>query len=572
MPRTAVLRSWTPTRVGALVALVSGLVILGPALAPGYLLRYDLVFVPHLGFGERVLGLDGTLPRAVPNDLVVAAFSTVLPGWVVQKLLLVVVFVAVGSGVGALASSRVAAAAAAVAATWNPWVGERLGIGHWGYLLGYAALPWVAAAARGARAGEHRGRWRLVAWVGVAGLGGSTALVLAALLALAVLVVPTGSRRTIGPVAVLFGAALLAAGPWLWPAITLAPSASVDPLGAQLFGAGADTPLGVVLSLVTGGGIWNEAAWLPDRRGWVGALTALVAVVLVVALAWRSQGWRRDPAYGGLAVAGVVGLGLGMLGAAPGGTDLLAWLGSTVPGGGLLRDGQKFVALWVLLLAVGSGVAAERIWAAFPSGAVLARGVLAAVPPLLGMVALPGLAWGASGVWRSVGYPAIMTEVAARVDADGGTLAVLPWQTYRRYAWNHDTVVLDPWSRLVRGRVLSSDDLPVSGQVVTGEDPRAAAIARAVRGSGPLDPVLRGQGATHVVIQTDQPGAAAQAARVGGVVVARGTGLELRLLGPRVIAGPAPWWRWVGLLAGLASVVGAVSYLTTRIRSGWVLP
>ncbi len=35
---------------------------------------------------------------------------------------------------------------------WNPFVAERLGLGHWPVLLGYAALPWLVVAAR---------RWRV---------------------------------------------------------------------------------------------------------------------------------------------------------------------------------------------------------------------------------------------------------------------------------------------------------------------------------------------------------------------------------------------------------------------------
>ena len=58
--------------VGSLVGTLVGLVVLGPALAPGYTLHYDLVFVPDLPLSARTLGTDGSVPRAVPNDLVVA--------------------------------------------------------------------------------------------------------------------------------------------------------------------------------------------------------------------------------------------------------------------------------------------------------------------------------------------------------------------------------------------------------------------------------------------------------------------------------------------------------------------
>ena len=586
----------SPTVAGAIVGLLAGAVILGPALAPGYLLHYDLVFVPHLGFGERTLGIDGSIPRAVPNDLLVALLTTVLPGWLVEKGLLLLVFGGVGAGVGALSSSRAAASGAALAATWNPWVGERLGIGHWGYLLGYAALPWVARAASSARAGRPHGRWRLAAWIGVAGLGGSTAWALAVLVAVAVLLLPatspaSGRGRS---VLALGGAAALAAGPWLWPTLALAPSATADPLGVELFAARADTPLGVLVSLVTGGGIWNEAVWLVDRRGAIGAAAALLAVILALAGFVRSRTWRGQAAVGGLLGAGLVGLAIALVGAFSGGRAVLAWLGETVPGAGLLRDGQKFMAPWMLLVALATGVTVDLVWRAFGAsaqtpgavltpgaaltpgavlaerGALVARAVLAAAPALLGVVALPGLGWGAHGAWQSATYPAAMIEAAERVDAMGGTVAVLPWATYRRFDWNRDRVVLDPWARLGRGRGLSSDELPVSGQRVRGESPAGAEIGEVSRGTGPMDAVLQRHGVTAVLILTDQPGAAAIARRVGGEVAFSGPGLELRTLAPGPVAAAraddqSPWFRLVGLAAGLASVLVSLGFAATRI-------
>ena len=56
----------------ALAGLVLGLLALGPGLAPGYLLSYDMVFVPRMPFSAALIGLTGGPPRAVPSDAVVA--------------------------------------------------------------------------------------------------------------------------------------------------------------------------------------------------------------------------------------------------------------------------------------------------------------------------------------------------------------------------------------------------------------------------------------------------------------------------------------------------------------------
>src|SRR5258708_10919723 len=76
----------------ACIGLLLGLLALGPGLGPGYLLSYDMVFVPRPPFNALVLGTSGTLPRAVPSDAVIAALARVLPADVAQKLALLAIF------------------------------------------------------------------------------------------------------------------------------------------------------------------------------------------------------------------------------------------------------------------------------------------------------------------------------------------------------------------------------------------------------------------------------------------------------------------------------------------------
>jgi len=104
------------------------------------------------------LGEPERVTNEVPSDLVVAVLSRLVPTDVVQKLLLVGTFVAAGWGSGRLVGSgRAAASAAAAFYCWNAFVYERLVIGHWALLIGYAALPWVVLAARRWRRGRDDG-------------------------------------------------------------------------------------------------------------------------------------------------------------------------------------------------------------------------------------------------------------------------------------------------------------------------------------------------------------------------------------------------------------------------------
>ncbi|WP_017571978.1 hypothetical protein [Nocardiopsis halotolerans] len=175
------------------MGLLAGVLALGPALGPGYVLRYDMVFVPDPSLGTVLRGADG-FPRAVPSDAAVAALSAVLPGDVVQSVALLAVFTVGGAGAARLVSrvlcrggrigALLASAAAGAAYVWNPFVAERLLLGQWAMLLGYAGLPWVVGAtARLAVVRPAAGFAGLVRALLPAAVGGFSSVVLSALTA-----------------------------------------------------------------------------------------------------------------------------------------------------------------------------------------------------------------------------------------------------------------------------------------------------------------------------------------------------------------------------------------------------
>ncbi len=539
-----------PAAVGAAVGLLLGALVLGPALAPGYTLHYDLVFVPDLPLSPRTLGIDGSVPRAVPNDLVVALASLVLPGWVVQKVLLLGCFVVGGAGAGMLATTDAGAAAAATLWSWNPWVGERLGIGHWGYLVGFALLPWVLIAAARLRS-TGRGAPALVAALTASALAGSTPGVVATLLAGVVVLVPgSPGPPQVRHAALVAGVALLANAAWWYPFLR-AGSHSADPDGASAFAAAADTPFGALGSLVLGGGLWHDRTWFVERTTWPVASAALVAVVLLLVLAMRRRSWSADPLSRAATVAGVIGLSIAALGALPGGEWLLEVVVTGVPGAGLLRDGQKFAALWLLLVAVALVRVVDRLREHRRLPAVFT--VVAVVWPV---ATLPTLAWGHAGTWGSASWPSAVDQVVHRLEGAEEAVAVFPWSTYRRYHWNEDRVVLDPWNRLLGQRVVSDDRLRLrGGSEVAGEDPTAAAVTTALaKGEDVTEPLRRG-GVRWVLVQTDQPAPEGTLPQLAQAPTFVAGDLELYDLGapPGVAVAPHPT-----VAAGLVSTAAAV--------------
>lgn len=571
--------SWPARHAGLLTASVVALVVMSPALwRPGFLLHYDMVFVPDLPLSAATLGMDGGVPRAVPNDTVVALLDLVLPGWITQRLVLVGALLAIGAGVDRWRRRVVTTAVAAVAATWNPWMAERLAIGHWGYLWGYAALVWAVVGAlelRVARdaaddARHHRAVTTIAVSLGMSALSGSTGAVLVAIALLVLLLAPGPGRPGVRSLAAGGAAWLLLNAAWWFPFLTGSSSSAADATGVRAFAAAADTPLGVIVSLLGGGGIWHEPSWFSERNTVVLALlaAALVAVGCVTLL-------RHLPALRwGIGVLGVLALVLSGLGSFAATAPLLVWFVETVPGGGLLRDGQKFVALLIVPAALGWGLLAARV-VTLARGTVLAPVALitAAVLPV---VLLPGFAFARGGQWVSSAYPSEYEDVAQRLLASSDAAAVLPWSLYRQYSWNDDVTVLDPWQRLSASPVLVNDDLPLRDGTVRGESAAAARVTKALASgdSAQVKEALSDAGVRYIVVETSQPGADDDVRMLGKVasVVHSGRDLTLFDLGrPNGHEGPhslqsAPWWAATGVtLAGLTLVTG-VAWLVRRRR------
>ena len=274
----------------ALAGLGLGVLALGPGLRRGFLLSYDMVFVPRQPFTAALAGLAGGPPRAVPSDAVVAAASRALPADLVQKLLLLSIFVLACSGAAALLAREpwFARLAAGVFYAWNPFVAERLIIGQWALLLGYAGLPWALRAVTTGPVASWRGAGRLGLALLPAIAGGFAAMTISALVVLpaAILARPArNSRRRAGPGsgcaagATALGVLAVGSLPWLIP--SLMRPVYADPAGVAAFAARADTPFGSLGSLLMLGGMWNAQAVPAGYGGWWS-----------VAVAGRSC-WRR---------------------------------------------------------------------------------------------------------------------------------------------------------------------------------------------------------------------------------------------------------------------------------------
>ncbi|WP_067571929.1 hypothetical protein [Nocardia acidivorans] len=252
----------------------------------------------------------------------------------------------------------------------------------------------------------------------------------------------------------------------------------------------------------------------------------------------------------GLAVVAVI---LPALGATGWGLSAGQFLVTKVPGAGLLRDTQKFVALAMpaFALCAAAGCRAIAGWIAAKradpdliaagdactdhgtagsheavadrsadSGATSTEhdtsaganarrgrrpvGAVAAVFIVLVLISLPDMAWGVGGALRPVRYPGGWERVAPMVRGPGD-VAALPGGMFRKFRWAGDAPVLDPAPRLLPRDVLQTGELPVPGATVSGEGRRARAVEQLLLHGGSADGLAR-LGVGWVLVESGTPG------------------------------------------------------------------
>ena len=141
-----------------------------------------------------------------------------------------------------------------------------------------------------------------------------------------------------------------------------------------------------------------------------------------------------------------------------------------LPGLGVVRDAQKWVALAMPGYALAGAAAVVTLRHRLPAAATALICCAALV------ATLPDLAWGVGGKLSAVQYPPGWAAVAAMINADPRPVAVLPVDSMRRFEWAGDAPVLDPLPRWVRADVLMTGDLAIGGRTVPGEGDRAREV------------------------------------------------------------------------------------------------
>ena len=487
-----------PRLLPAAWSAVLAAVLLWPQHGTGYGLGHDMVFTPRQPLSWASVGLGSSSPRAVPLDAIVGVASKVADGAVIGRLALIFPLLAAGIGAAWLIGTErlLGRLAASGFAIWNPYVVERLALGQWALLWAYGALPWIVGHAARMRRGRS-GPAGMLLWTAAASItptggliAGATGLVVSA---------PddrAGWRRWCPAVAGVLALQL----PWVVPSVVGSAQATSDPQGVAAFAARSEHAGGTLLSLAGTGGIWDAEVVPVSRQGLL-AFAGLAAIVAAAVFGWR----RLAQLLGAtttvrLAACGAAGFVLAAAASVPGLSAVMRWAVRTVPGAGLLRDSQKWIMPYPLLVALLVGAAVGRL-AVLETWRVAVAAVALAGPLML----LPDATRALRPTMEPVHYPADWSW-AARTVGHGGDVAVLPFQSYRGFVWAPGRSVLDPAPRLLPGDVVVSDRLAVSGRVLRGEDSRAQQVDQALAAGPEISERLAAIGIGWVLVEHGTPG------------------------------------------------------------------
>ena len=468
---------------------VVGLLVLGPALAPGALFNLDLVLTPEIPVPQGVWGLGPELPRRLPFMVPLAWASALVDGAAAAKVVLVATFAVAFVGAQRLVGDRGVPTrlAAGLLYAAGPFLVTRVATGYLGVALAAAALPWCLPHLLRPSASIARTLLAAAA-LGACGIGGG----IFALLAAGAGVIADGPTRRVGRVA---GAVLV--GQLLW----LVPGLIVFRQGVRL-AAGADFAtrapgLGGPFRLLAGHGFWQDTFQVGHGQLGVALLGGALLVLAVLGHQALPGAWRRPAGW-----LAALAVGVALASALPGLDTVFGRVAAT-PVGAPLREGQRLLPLYLVWMAPAAALGARRL----ADGVTGARRAAWLALPVVAAVwlAVPGL-WGAGGQLEAVRIPDEWAEAREVVRDGGGTVVSLPWAQYFNLNVAGGRRVNDVMPLYLGGDVLVASDPNLDDPAQERADGREAAmdlLALRVRAGEPVGRRLADLGVRWVVLQHD---------------------------------------------------------------------
>ena len=448
---------WLPLVVYGIAALM----VLGPALSPGYLLTLDMVFAPQMSFKEQFFGLTVGTWASAPYLMVLQGSSHLIPGWLIQKTILVLAFAFAGLGAYRLVPfGKVPGYYAGFLYMFNPFTHVRLLAGQWTLLISYAVIPFaVKAFLQFLETGRTRDVVKVsLLWTlaGVFQIHAFALLGIIFLVVAAVHVLKSGSRMHVVAAfsrSVFVGSVVFVLLNLYWMLPTLSGSGerifNIDMDEMQFFAPVSLSGRPVALEVAALEGFWTARGLVPsDLSSPRWALFAGVIFLWTYGLVrslQRRNGRPQALAFGLLAFLGLL-LALGV--STPVSRPVFEFLWDKAPFFRGFRDSHKFLTLLVLAYAYLGALGVRHLltvvtsvrfhpwfahWRVAPRQLGLALAVAVLLIPLGYGVRLAGF----SGQVHPTHYPDAWYEARESIVAGPPqtNVLVLPWHQYLDIGW-----------------------------------------------------------------------------------------------------------------------------------------
>jgi len=469
-----------PAWVWAL-GVVAGLVVMGPALAPGSLLNLDLVLVPDPPLPRGFWGLGPELPRRLPMWVPIVWLSTVLGGANVGKVVMVLGITVAVAGMYRLTVrwGVVTALSASVLFALSPLLLTRLAVGHLYLEWTMAVMPWALEDLLT----PERSRRRTFLWSAAFAFMGIYGAAVGGALLLCGLCLSRGRR--LPSIVALYVVAQL---PWLVPLAVVSRSTT-----AIADAAAFPTPVhgfAGIGELLAGHGFWNPPFQVGGYGHWyLAAIGFTLLLLAAIGTADLPDRWRLP-----LVILAAVGLVASASSGINGLSSIVVRISET-PFGAPFRETQRLLVFSVFWMAPSAALGARRVvlhlraTTSIPTGASQA---LLAIPLVLGLVlAAPGF-WGVGGQLKSFDFPPDWAQARDVVQSEPGTVVAFPWYQYFTFDVADNRLVLNAVPLYFGGDVIASSDPGIVTDDNPGTQTHERGDAREDQITAMIDPLQHG--------------------------------------------------------------------------------
>jgi hypothetical protein len=493
---------------------VLSLVVMLPLLLPGYILTLDLVFTPHLPW-----------PTEISNTYVFEALlhglTTVIPGDVVEKILLILVLLL--SGVGAHKLFTVlfvdigpkslywGAYFAGIFYVINPFVYSRFMAGQYLVLLGYALTPFFVLAL--IKLIKVQG-WRSAIWLAVLtsiiiGVSlhhaGILLLVTACIAPALIWAQPSKHKKPTAFGLVAAAGVVLINAYWLLPTMfggsIAQATTNFSSADFQAFATNGQGVIGAISNVLRLQGFWLEVRDVYVLPQYIFPVWGVLMLAVWVLVARGAVGvWRyARPLAIALACMCFVAIILAT-------TPLVQWAAAYVPFVAGYREPQKFVGLLALGFALFGGVGVALFMDSLARmGKKIVVSLAGGFMLVLPILCTPTMLWGFNGQLAPKDYPKDWFAVNEQLANDRSVSKVLflPWHQYINFGFS-GRIIANPASKFFTKQTVVGDNPEYKGISPTVPNATNRFIEQEVLGAGNtaknLGKTLADLGFSHVIL------------------------------------------------------------------------